>query len=266
MVVFAALVVGTAVGVLEFPLETTKRLIINVGPNLIPAQSHRSDTHVIAIEPMVGCRIRPAPQLSIVHAAVAANDTLMFMNFYHANGESSSLSQPNVAAFWNTGRNSRGPHVVPVLSMRTILSSVSPAQELWYLKTDMQGFDFQGVVAGGRDLLKAHYILTEVWWGQVHSYGQGEIQNDFCANFFPYMTALGFEVIRGEDGYKDPDHLHDAGAGQIVSGMTHAQIAQLCQTQRGLAWQKGSNEGDVFWRRVGTTLEEPVWREGKENP
>ena len=137
------------------------------------------------------------------------------------------------------------------------------AIELWYLKMDMQGFDFQGLVAAGPLLKRVHYIMTEVWWGKVQSYSG--VNNDFCADQFPYMTRMGFEVLRGEDGYKDPEHIKDKGTGQIDQ-LTTQQITELCETQRALAYTTGCNEGDVFWKRTGTPLEEPVWREAKENP
>ena len=88
------LVVGATTAQLMFPREVD-RVIVNIGPNLKPAQPHRENTHVIAIEPMVGCRIKPSDTVHVVHAAVSANDTLQFMNWYHGNGESSSLSTPN---------------------------------------------------------------------------------------------------------------------------------------------------------------------------
>ena len=114
--------VGATTAQLMFPREVD-RVIVNIGPNLKPAQPHRENTHVIAIEPMVGCRIKPSDTVHVVHAAVSANDTLQFMNWYHGNGESSSLSTPTIDATWNQGpRNNRGPKLVSVISMRTVLT------------------------------------------------------------------------------------------------------------------------------------------------
>ena len=69
--------------------------------------------------------------------------------------------------------------------------------------------------------------MTEVWWGKVQSYSG--VNNDFCADQFPYMTRMGFEVLRGEDGYKDPEHIKDKGTGQIDQ-LTTQQITELCET------------------------------------
>ena len=63
--------------------------------------------------------------------------------------------------------------------MKTLIESVSKAVTLWYLKTDMQGFDYQALLAAGPLVAsRAQYVLTEVWWNRYQSYAGQE--NDFC--------------------------------------------------------------------------------------
>ena len=59
---------------------------MNVGSNTQPSLSHDPQTVAIAVEPMVGCRIRE--QHHVLHAAVAAGNTLAFMQWYNKFGES----------------------------------------------------------------------------------------------------------------------------------------------------------------------------------
>merc|ERR1719399_2346734 len=70
---------------------SVERVIVNVGSNTQPSLSHDPQTVAIAVEPMVGCRIREQRNLHVLHAAVAANNTLAFMQWYNKFGESSSL-------------------------------------------------------------------------------------------------------------------------------------------------------------------------------
>uniref|UniRef100_A0A7S3NHY6 Methyltransferase FkbM domain-containing protein n=1 Tax=Aureoumbra lagunensis TaxID=44058 RepID=A0A7S3NHY6_9STRA len=259
------LLVISAMGILDFPAETD-RIIINIGPNLNPALPHRPNTEVLALEPMVGCRITGLrnPHVHIIHAAVGANSSLAQMNWYHVNAESSSFSHPTVRANWNNNpKTNRGKKIVPVIGMSDIFKAIPPELEVWYLKTDMQGFDFQAIVSGGEYIKRAHYILTETWFGNVQSYSN--VQNDFCKHLFPYMISMNFIPIKGEDGYKTNDMLNRPGV-KLINGKSIDEIKTLCNEQALLPERTGSLEGDVFWKRVDTTLEEPVWREAKENP
>ena len=149
----------------------TKNVLLNVGSNLQPVRPPPDDptTIVVAFEPIVGCRITPSPRLFVVHAAVAANDTLSTMTVLNKDGLSSSMSTPVYKGDVppNYYQNDGTMSIVPVLSLKTVIQSfiqspVGPLN-LWFLKTDMQGFDFTALVGGG-DLLKhVQYIKTEVW-------------------------------------------------------------------------------------------------------
>lgn len=278
------LLLAPAAALLVFEPDV-ERVVINIGSNTQPALPHHEKTVAIAIEPMVGCKIRERPGLHVVHAAIAANDTLMFMNWFNKFGESSSLSTPTEVANWNTQWR-KPPKIVNVISMKTLLAALDERVDLWYLKTDMQGFDFQAFVAGAH-LVKerAHYVMTEVWWANFQSYN--DLKNDFCKDHWPFFTALGFELVDVEDGYKTDQKGPGIEAALKPDGRILAadEIAAVCAGQRDLPPARPpaspsallfsrsrsqvlgkSNEADAYWRRVGTPLEPPTWREGRENP
>ena len=81
---------------------SVERVIVNVGSNTQPSLSHDPQTVAIAVEPMVGCRIREQRNLHVLHAAVAANNTLAFMQWYNKFGESSSLGTATEKAEYTT--------------------------------------------------------------------------------------------------------------------------------------------------------------------
>ena len=260
------LVARACEGVLVFD-ETVERVVINVGSNTQPALPHHDKAVAIAVEPMVGCKIREQKGLHVVHAAIAANDTLAFMNWYNKFGESSSLSTPTEVAAWNQNYR-KPPKIVNVISMKTLLESIDPRVDLWYLKTDMQGFDFQAFVAGAKLVAKrAHYVMSEVWWDNFQSYDN--LKNDFRRHHFPLFTAMGYELVDVEDGYKTDQKGPGIEAALKPDGKIKSQleILQICEAQKDKPPVVGSsNEADAYWKRKDTTLEPPHWREGKENP
>ena len=92
---------------------------------------------------------------------------------------------------------------------------------------------------------------------------------DFCKDHWPFFTALGFELVDVEDGYKTDQKGPGIEAALKPDGAILAadDIARVCAGQRDLPPVVGqSNEADAYWRRIGTPLEPPQWREGKENP
>ena len=48
---------------------SVERVIVNVGSNTQPSLSHDPQTVAIAVEPMVGCRIREQRNLHVLHAS-----------------------------------------------------------------------------------------------------------------------------------------------------------------------------------------------------
>ena len=174
---------------------------MNVGSNTQPSLSHDPQTVAIAVEPMVGCRIREQRNLHVLHAAVAANNTLAFMQWYNKFGESSSLGTATEKAEYTTRYRGKRK-IVNVISLTTLVESIPLTVKLWYLKTDMQGFDFDALRSAA-DVLRsgrAQYVMSEVWWDRYQSYaGQN---NDFCLHQYPLMRALGYELVDVENGYQ----------------------------------------------------------------
>ena len=167
---------------------SVERVIVNVGSNTQPSLSHDPKTVAIAVEPMVGCRIREQRNLHVLHAAVAANNTLAFMQWYNKFGESSSLGTATEKADYTTRYRGKRK-IVNVISLTTLVESIPLTVKLWYLKTDMQGFDFDALRSAA-DVLRtgrAQYVMSEVWWDRYQSYaGQS---NDFCLHQYPLMRS-----------------------------------------------------------------------------
>lgn len=222
-------------GLLNFPPEID-RVIINIGSNLQPVLPPAYDIHSVAIayEPIVGHNITPSPNLFVVHAAVGGQASISMMRSYNRNGESSSLSTPSQRAAWNQGANMGGMHIVPVLPMRLVLASLPPHIRVWYLKTDMQGYDFEALVGAGELLReRVHYIQTEVWLHNKQSYLG--VYNDFCLHHLPYMRKQGFEIAMLQ-------------ATTVMR--TAAQVDAFCAATRADVRSAGMSEGNAFWRRA----------------
>ena len=93
---------GAAIGALSRPVlamnllpPAVTRLYVNIGsndsPQLAPADNISA---TIAFEPVVGCRIKRAHNLFVVHAAVSDEASLASMNVLNSHGLSSSLAEP----------------------------------------------------------------------------------------------------------------------------------------------------------------------------
>lgn len=64
--------------------------------------------------------------------------------------------------------------------------------DIAFLKSDIQGDDFEAIQSIGNDLLRIKWLSTEVWHHNLQSY-KG-VHNDFCRDWLPHLTALGFSV------------------------------------------------------------------------
>ena len=247
---------------------SVERVIVNVGSNTQPSLSHDPQTVAIAVEPMVGCRIREQRNLHVLHAAVAANNTLAFMQWYNKFGESSSLGTATEKADYTTRYRGKRK-IVNVISLTTLVESIPLTVKLWYLKTDMQGFDFDALRSASNILKtgRAQYVMSEVWWDRYQSYaGQN---NDFCLHQYPLMRALGYELVDVENGYQSNkyhgiERLKTLDTKQIRS---HEEILKMCSLQTDAPEKQGKcNEGDAYWKHASATLPPPRWREQSENP
>ena len=113
---------------LDLPLSV-KEIIINVGSNLdpiMPAYTTGPCALSIAIEPIVGCKIRNHCQLSVLNAAVS--DKLGVASMIKNNGDCVSLSLAEVAKndSWNTDKEcGDGKRViVPVITLSSVLNVI----------------------------------------------------------------------------------------------------------------------------------------------
>lgn len=237
----------TCTGVLHLP-GNTSRVIMNIGSNIDPVLPPHDDplTIAIAFEPVVGCLIKKHPRLYVVPAAVSAKGAWATMGVYNSHGLSSSLSAPSTkkARYMKLLRRAQ-PEVlfVPVLSMVQVLEGIPPEVEIWFIKTDMQGHDFEALAGGGELLKRVHYLRVEAWAENVYSYEGAH--NDFCNDHFPYFTALGFEFVELTGYWK-----HHRFKG-------HDAAAAFCALHKDDKAHHGIRDVDAFWRRKGTTMPPP---------
>lgn len=61
------------------------------------------------------------------------------------------------------------------------------------MMTDIQGYDYIVVKAAAKEI-KEHitHLETEVWINDVYTY---DAQNDFCRDWLPFMTELGYTCV-----------------------------------------------------------------------
>lgn len=230
------------------------RVFLNIGSHIDPMPPPRNDvnTVTIAFEPIVGCRIKQRDWLYVIHAAVEADTSIATMGVYNSAQESSSLSAP--AMNFQFAQRAQRSVLVPVISMRTVLSSIPYEVDIWFMKTDMQGHDYNTMVAAGELLGRVHYIRVECWIKNLYSY-KG-VRNDFCRDLFPYMRTHGFELV----------HMHgNSGArpavndGRGVAGQ--AAALEWCERFKNAPVQPGLLEADAYFKRIGTSLPPPLGRD-----
>ena len=185
----------------DFP-PSVKDMVINVGSNLdpiLPSHDLGPCAVSIAVEPVVGCQIQSHPQLHVVHAAISKAAGIASMKVYNKAGVSSSLAKPTTKSGWNSNRK-RGDGkllLVPVITLTSLLESIPQTVRIRVLMTDMQGYDFVAVKAAGPAVFKrVSHILAEVWENDVQTYCT---ENDLCRDWLPFMTKLGYTLIKVTD-------------------------------------------------------------------
>jgi hypothetical protein len=60
--------------------------------------------------------------------------------------------------------------IVPCVALKDVLNDIPLAIDIWFLKTDMQGFDFRTVQSVGSLIQRIPYLIMEVSYDNVHSY------------------------------------------------------------------------------------------------
>ncbi len=239
---------------LDLPLSV-KEIVINVGSNLdpiMPAYTMGPCALSIAIEPIVGCQIMNHRQLSVLNAAVSDKSGVASMIRNNVNGLSSSLASVAKDDFWNT-RKKRGDGqrvIVPVITLSSVLNAIPGGVKVSFVKTDMQGFDFVAIRAAGQALReRVTHILNEVWFGDIYTY---KAENDFCRDWLPFMTELGYvlkkiDVQSGRfDGLKG--ELPDS---EMIKAMCEKQLNEH-PVRPTVEENSGLLEGNAYWVRNDT--------------
>ena len=306
---------------LDLP-ATAKSVLLNIGSNRDPILPPANDTSVVAVafEPMVPELIEPHERLFVVPAAVSAEPGIASMARTGGNSTAASLAPmaDKKLQRWLTknifgksvgegstevtgpkrtppATKTSGMRIVPIVAMSALLGSLRDDLDLWYLKTDMQGFDYTGALhAAGSGIGRFHYVASEVHLLGVEAYAG--VSNDYCARTLPWMLSHGFEpyalltfwslspaertalrdsrLPRGRKTHEFPYLFHGGvptlGHTRRLSG-AHAAHAYCKREAEYLASTNettkptGTREANAFFRRVGTRLPPPPVSIGVED-
>ena len=229
--------------------STVNSVAINVGSNIDPiilTEEYGPCSPTIAVEPVVGCRIKKHPQINVLHAAVSENFGILSMKMYNKNGRSSSLARPSGnlergVMDWNKKwKGNSQVMLVPVIPLSSILYAIPKHTKIQILMTDIQGYDFSAIKAAGPALLeRVTHMVTEVWLDDMHTY---DLQNDLCRDFLPFMTNLGYTLVELRENYKDD---YDVAK---ISARCERQMKARPKRPKGNE-TVGLNEADAFWVR-----------------
>jgi FkbM family methyltransferase len=191
----------------SLPGKGVTSLHIDVGasldPLVPPAWNH--SVGVLAFEPVryaalvndsANVHNADGNRLHISPAAISNVDGEQTMGIFNKYGASSSLSK-SVNKFVSRSKDPHGARkytiTVPVLSLRGVLEAVPDSVDIWFLKTDMQGYDFMALHGAGDALKRVRFMKTEVWIHNEQFYE--DVNNDFCNDFLPLLVPLGFELV-----------------------------------------------------------------------
>ena len=243
----------------------TRALLMNIGSNIDPVivdRQHRNSSVVIAFEPVVPHLIPPRPGLFVVPAAVSSGDdvtamrvsgrSLKWVGSTSSLGDLEDLRSQYAAAPEGMDKLAGSDKVagvsvrmVPVLSMRAVMKSLPSHVPFVYLKSDMQGYDFAALSSVGEQLLRAQFLRTEANFNLRAGYKN--VRNDFCSNWLPHMTRLGF-ILRGVRGEYANDN-----ASHVVSP---AAAAKHCSDGKPFAFV----EADAYWASPQRSVARPPVR------
>ena len=133
--------------------------------------------------------------------------------------------------------------------MRTIIGALPASVELWFLKTDVQGHDFAAVKGAGDMLRRVQWMKNEVQIQRQQMY-EG-VDNDFCDDFWPYLTNLGFDLVELAS-----DSGRTLTAGNEGGRAYCAKHAQSNATRHGTSSHSAT---DAYWvRRDGPRWHPPA--------
>lgn len=221
-------------------------VVIDLGAHSNPIIPTKDNVKVLAFEPNLDIikRITPQSYLHIIPSIVSNETSIKILNLYN-DGLSSSVYIHSHDSFWNTDKE-RGDGrkiLVPSISFTEVLLSISNSADIRFLKTDIQGQDFTTLTSAGLLIKRIPYIKTEVSIGNCATYIGAT--NDFCRNWLPYMTSIGYNLYGLEQSFYRQDFLsaQELCAFDLAHGSIET-IPALC-------------EGDAWWIDEQTNLPFP---------
>lgn len=231
-----------APSLLELP-DYTKGVIINVGSNIDPPLPPKNNKSIIvlAVEPILAtaAMIPHDPRMFVLTCAIAGLPVrLQTMFNYGGNGVSSSLSKfidQNTSATmggsnWKSIGYKQYRQFVAVVTLEMLLNSIPANVDIVWLKTDMQGYDFQAIQSAGDTLRRrVHRLTTETYVRGTPGY-EGS-QNDLEKDWIPYMRNLGYALQNSDK----------------MNGMIKRSTWSK---------QKFSLEFNAEWRAIGTPVKQ----------
>lgn len=133
--------------------------------------------------------------------------------------------------------------LVPVVTLSSIFQAIPDTAEVVLLKTDMQGFDFEAI-KGAAPVLKKRvtHIITAVWYDDVFSY---HAENDFCRDWLPFMTELGYRLLKYTEFYSEVSAGNASMAKEKCKGQLKRRPLRPKDDETA-----GLVEGDAYWVRV----------------
>jgi hypothetical protein len=183
----------------ELPRNVT-RLIINLGSNVDPPIPRAQDEATIAFEPNVraAARIPKHPRLFVICAAVGL--AFGFHSFHidpTRNGDSSALTRIRKGKFKSIFGDDPlwERNIVPTVPFSSVLDAIPEGVELIYLKTDLQGWDYEILSSVGPRIRAAKLVQAEVYGTNMTTTYETGFPNS-ARHMTKFMETNGFETKR----------------------------------------------------------------------
>lgn len=185
----------------RFSLPTrVRRVWIDVGAHLLETTRHElaksRDLVLIAIEPLAECW-RAWPDDERLIAMPVAIDLQRGMLDFHVNADdaTSSLAESREGTEYDKLTRTVEVRKVPVLRLEDVLERIPLRLDVDYLKTDVQGFDFQVLQSAGEQLRRVRRVKVEVINAAIYK-GPGAARPGLEQEVVDYMRGLGFRFER----------------------------------------------------------------------
>ena len=230
-------------------LDGVDSVLLNIGSSVDPVVPEMFLRHndsywiyqankvkTLAFEPISAAKIKPKPWLKVIPAAVSSTPGLQSMYRYNIDGVSSSLHRLKAENLLKEEYYDGTEMLVPVLTLDVIMASIPSFVNIAFLKTDMQGADFEAVKATGKNIRRIGWVVTEVWHRNCTTYEN--FRNDFCRDWLPHMTSMGYHIAAEENCPDIRSNVH--------------RIHEYCNEERTRTTPdscQGIVECDILWLR-----------------